>query len=72
MKKDVANLFDAAAKKGFLEVSVDLCRIHTSLHIVYSPSDQKLLLIWANNMLYIEERKIARPVSNTVILSHWN
>ena len=43
MKKDVANLFDAAAKKGFLEVSVDLCRIHTSLHIVYSPSDQKLL-----------------------------
>ena len=52
MKKDVANLFDAAAKKGFLEVSVDLCRIHTPLHIVYSPSDQKHLLIWANNMLH--------------------
>ena len=70
MEKDVANLFDAAAKKGFLGVSVDLCRIHTSLHIV-CPSDQKLLLIWANNMLYIEERNTARPVSNTIILSHW-
>ena len=38
MKNDFANLFDAATKKNFLGVSVDLRRIHTSLHIVYSPS----------------------------------